>query len=43
MCERRRVPDREIYRKIGASTRAAAGLYAVQHGVLPEGQFDDLP
>ncbi|GAA3513665.1 HD domain-containing protein [Actinocatenispora rupis] len=25
-----------IYAKIGASTRAAAGLYAVRHGLLPE-------
>jgi DNA-binding CsgD family transcriptional regulator len=32
-----------IYSKIGASTRAAASLYAVQNGLLPEGQFDDLP
>ena len=25
-----------IYAKIGASSRAAAGLFAVQHGLLPE-------
>src|SRR5205823_1034431 len=25
-----------IYAKIGASTRAMAGLYAMQHGLLPE-------
>lgn len=25
-----------IYSKIDASTRAAAGLFAVQHGLLPE-------
>jgi DNA-binding CsgD family transcriptional regulator len=28
-----------IYAKINASTRAAAGLYAMQHGLLPEEQF----
>jgi HD-GYP domain-containing protein (c-di-GMP phosphodiesterase class II) len=28
-----------IYAKIGASTRAAAGLFAMQHGLLPEEQF----
>jgi hypothetical protein len=25
-----------IYRKIGSSTRAAASLFAMQHGLLPE-------
>jgi len=25
-----------IYAKIGASSRAAAALFAVQHGLLPE-------
>jgi DNA-binding CsgD family transcriptional regulator len=25
-----------IYTKIGSSTRAAAALFAVQHGLLPE-------
>lgn len=25
-----------IYLKIGASTRTVAGLFAVQHGLLPE-------
>jgi DNA-binding NarL/FixJ family response regulator len=29
-----------IYAKINASTRAAAGLYAMQHGLLPE---EELP
>jgi DNA-binding CsgD family transcriptional regulator len=28
-----------IYTKIGASTRARAGLFAMQHGLLPEEQF----
>jgi HD-GYP domain-containing protein (c-di-GMP phosphodiesterase class II) len=28
-----------IYSKIGASTRAAAGLFAMQHGLLPEEEF----
>ncbi|HUA70014.1 MAG TPA: HD domain-containing phosphohydrolase [Solirubrobacteraceae bacterium] len=28
-----------IYAKIGASTRARAGLFAMQHGLLPEEQF----
>jgi HD-GYP domain-containing protein (c-di-GMP phosphodiesterase class II) len=28
-----------IYSKIGASTRAAAGLFAMQHGLLPEEGF----
>jgi HD-GYP domain-containing protein (c-di-GMP phosphodiesterase class II) len=28
-----------IYAKIGASTRAAASLFAMQHGLLPEEQF----
>ena len=28
-----------IYTKIGASTRAAAGLFAMQHGLLPEEGF----
>ena len=27
---------KHIYRKIGASTRAAASLFAMQHGLLPE-------
>ncbi|MGZ4435273.1 MAG: response regulator transcription factor [Trebonia sp.] len=26
-----------IYAKIGASSRAAAAMFAVQHGLLPEG------
>ena len=30
-----------IYAKIGASNRAAASLYAVQHGLLPEGEDSD--
>jgi DNA-binding NarL/FixJ family response regulator len=28
-----------IYAKIGASTRARAGLFAMQHGLLPEEGF----
>jgi DNA-binding CsgD family transcriptional regulator len=28
-----------IYSKIDASTRAAASLFAMQHGLLPEEQF----
>jgi hypothetical protein len=28
-----------IYAKIGAQTRAAAGLFAMRHGLLPEEQF----
>jgi len=28
-----------IYAKIGASTRAAAGMFAMQHGLLPEEEF----
>jgi DNA-binding NarL/FixJ family response regulator len=28
-----------IYTKTGASTRAAAGLFAMQHGLLPEEEF----
>ena len=28
-----------IYAKIGASTRARAGLFAMQHGLLPEEEF----
>jgi HD-GYP domain-containing protein (c-di-GMP phosphodiesterase class II) len=32
-----------IYAKIGASTRAAAALYAVQHGLLPEEGFAPVP
>ena len=28
-----------IYAKIGASTRATASLFAMQHGLLPEEQF----
>ena len=31
-----------IYAKIGASTRARAGLFAMQHGLLPEEQFATL-
>ena len=30
-----------VYSKIGTSTRAAASLFAVQHGLLPEEQFPD--
>ena len=30
-----------IYTKIGASNRAAAGLFAVQHGLLPEEPSED--
>ena len=30
-----------IYAKIGASTRARAGLFAMQHGLLPEERFLD--
>ena len=29
-----------IYSKIGASNRAAAGLYAMRHGLLPEEEFE---
>ena len=29
-----------IYTKINASTRAAAGLFAMQHGLLPEEEFE---
>jgi HD-GYP domain-containing protein (c-di-GMP phosphodiesterase class II) len=32
-----------IYVKIGASTRARAGLFAMQHGLLPEEQFAISP
>lgn len=32
-----------IYTKIGVSSRAAAGLYAMQRGILPEEQFDAGP
>jgi HD-GYP domain-containing protein (c-di-GMP phosphodiesterase class II) len=32
-----------IYAKIGASTRAGAGLFAMQHGLLPEEQFAPDP
>jgi HD-GYP domain-containing protein (c-di-GMP phosphodiesterase class II) len=32
-----------IYAKIGASTRAAASLFAVQHGLLPEEEFVRAP
>lgn len=28
-----------IYAKIGAGNRASAGLYAMQHGLLPEGSY----
>ena len=28
-----------IYAKIGARNRAAAGLFAMQHGLLPEEEF----
>jgi HD-GYP domain-containing protein (c-di-GMP phosphodiesterase class II) len=31
-----------IYSKIGASTRAAASLFAVQHGLMPEGELETL-
>ena len=31
-----------IYAKIGASSRATASLYAMQHGVLPAEQLDAL-
>ena len=30
-----------IYSKIGASTRAAASLFAMQHGLLPEEEFPE--
>jgi len=29
-----------IYSKIDASTRAAAGLFAMRHGLLPEEEFE---
>lgn len=29
-----------IYTKIGAGNRASAGLFAVKHGLLPEGRYD---
>jgi hypothetical protein len=36
-----------IYSKIGASSRATASLFAMQHGLIPEEQFvaqlSDLP
>jgi HD-GYP domain-containing protein (c-di-GMP phosphodiesterase class II) len=32
-----------IYAKIDASTRAAAGLFAMQHGLLPEDEFPRPP
>jgi HD-GYP domain-containing protein (c-di-GMP phosphodiesterase class II) len=32
-----------IYAKIGASTRAQAGWFAMQHGLLPEEEFDERP
>ena len=32
-----------IYAKIGASTRAAASLFAMQHGLLPEEAFPEQP
>lgn len=28
-----------VYSKIGASTRAAAGLFAMRHGLLPAEEF----
>jgi DNA-binding NarL/FixJ family response regulator len=28
-----------IYGKIGSSSRAAAGLFAMRHGLLPEEEF----
>jgi HD-GYP domain-containing protein (c-di-GMP phosphodiesterase class II) len=32
-----------VFAKIGASTRAAAGLFAMQHGLLPEEEFPARP
>jgi HD-GYP domain-containing protein (c-di-GMP phosphodiesterase class II) len=32
-----------IYSKIGATSRAAAGLFAMQHGLLPEEGFPEVP
>ena len=32
-----------IYSKIGASTRASASLFAMQHGLLPEEEFVPEP
>jgi HD-GYP domain-containing protein (c-di-GMP phosphodiesterase class II) len=32
-----------IYGKIGASSRAAASLFAMQHGLLPEEAFESVP
>lgn len=32
-----------IYSKIGASTRAKASLFAMQHGLLPEEEFVPEP
>jgi DNA-binding NarL/FixJ family response regulator len=29
-----------IYTKIGATSRVTAGLYAVQHGLLPDERVD---
>ncbi len=29
-----------IYTKVGATSRAEAGLFAMQHGLLPEDSFD---
>ena len=31
-----------IYAKLGVSNRAEAGLFAVQHGLLPEGSIDQF-
>ena len=27
--------NQHVYTKIGVSTRGAAGLYAIEHGILP--------
>ena len=32
-----------VFAKTGASTRAAAGLFAMQHGLLPEEEFPARP
>ena len=32
-----------IYAKIGASNRAPASLFAMQHGLLPEEEYDQRP
>ncbi|MFZ1154416.1 MAG: response regulator transcription factor [Solirubrobacteraceae bacterium] len=34
---------KHIYTKIDASTRTAAGLFAMQHGLIPEEQFVGRP